>query len=91
MMLREMMKEYLDSLVDVSYEMDEDGFDVVIEDFNGFDEGWNEVMREYENPEAVAQFEQMLQNECLSAEGDYYRIYHFDGFDVQLGYASFDI
>jgi hypothetical protein len=33
----------------------------------------------------------MLESECVSQEGDFYVEYHFDGFIVEVGYASFDI
>ena len=65
--------------------------DVTLEDFEGFDEDWAEIDREYDNPEAVNAFLEMLEAECSSQEGDFYVTYHFKGFDVQLGYASFDI
>ena len=41
--------------------------------------------------EAVDAFLEMLDAQCVSHEGDYYVTYHFKGFDVQIGYASFDI
>jgi hypothetical protein len=76
----------------------QDAFDTVIfclyvelNDFEGFDEDWSEIYREYDNPEAVERFKKMLENECIFKEGDLYVVYHFKDFDVQLGYSSFDI
>ena len=60
-------------------------------DFIGFDEDWNEIYREYDHPEEVEEFEEMLERECLSQEGDFYTTYYFDGFSVTLGYSSYDI
>lgn len=96
MMSYEQMVEVLDSLgADVSYweEVDEGErcLDVTVQDFDGFDEDWSEVMREYDDPEAVERFLDMLESECVSQEGDFYVWYHFDGFTVQLGFGSFDI
>lgn len=93
MMTREMMMKVLEGLgSDVSlWDKEDYCLDVTLEDFEGFDEDWSEIDREYDNPEAVERFEEMLETECLSQEGDFYVVYHFEGFDVRLGYASFDI
>ena len=65
--------------------------DVTIQDFEGFDKNWREIDRDLDNPEALGAFLEMLEAECSSKEGDFYVTYHFDGFDVEIGYASFDI
>jgi hypothetical protein len=73
---------------------DEDGVEVSvgIRDFDGFDEDWDEVIRELDDEEAVDRFEKMLEQECVSHEGDEYVIYyHFEGFDVSVRYDSSDI
>ncbi len=64
---------------------------VTFEDFEGFDDDWSEIFRDYDNEDAVDAFCEMLHAECLSFEDDFYVLYHFDGFDVEIGYASFDI
>ena len=77
---------------DVSMYTDEDKIvHLTIDDFAGFDEHWNEIFRKYDNPKAVKALTIWLLENCLSWEDDYYIIYHFNGFDVQLGYTSFDI
>lgn len=93
MMTREMMVAAIEALgADASLWERSDGMlDVTLEDFEGFDEDWSEIDREYDDPEAVERFEEMLEAECLSHEGNFYVTYHFEGFDVQLGFASFDI
>lgn len=65
--------------------------DVTLQDFEGFDDDWEEIEREYDDEEAVNIFLKMLERECVSQEGDFYVTYHFDNFDVVIGYASFDI
>lgn len=60
-------------------------------DFDGFDENWEEIMRDYDNPNAVEAFEEMLRSEALSIDDDYYTTYHFNGFTVKVGYTSYDI
>lgn len=92
-MTREMMIAAIEALgADASlYEYSDGMLDVTLQDFEGFDDDWSEVDREFDDEEAVDAFLEMLEAECLSHEGDFYVIYHFEGFDVQLGYASFDI
>lgn len=60
-------------------------------DFGGFDAEWNEIDREYDNPEAVATLLAMLQNEAIEIATNLYTTYRLNGFSVQLGYESFDI
>ncbi len=93
MMSREMMLVAIEALGDDADLFDADDYclDVMLEDFAGFDDDGCEVMREYDDAEAVDAFLEMLEAECSSYEDDFYVVYHFEGFDVQLGYASFDV
>lgn len=93
MMSREMMLAAIEALgADADlFDAEDYCLDVTLEDFEGFDDDWSEVFRDYDDPEAVERFEEMLEAECSSQEGDFYVVYHFEGFDVRLGYASFDI
>jgi hypothetical protein len=63
---------------------------ITVDDFEGFDDDWSEVMRDYDE-EAVDGLIEWLEEHCVSEEGDLYSYYHFEKFDVQLGYTSFDI
>jgi hypothetical protein len=63
---------------------------ITVEDFEGFDDDWSEVMRDYDE-EAVDGLIEWLEEHCISEEGDLYSYYQFEEFDVQLGYTSFDI
>lgn len=94
MMSYEMMVAQLEALGhDVYFDFDEESreFDVVIQDWEGFDEDWSEVMRDFDDEDAVDAFEEMLEAEALSVEGDFYRYYDFGDFSVCLGFSSFDI
>jgi hypothetical protein len=93
MMTREMMLAVIEALGADASLWDEEAYclDVTLEDFEGFDENWSEIDREYDDEEAVDAFLEILETECLSSEGNFYVVYHFEGFDVRLGYASFDI
>ena len=92
-MTREMMVAAIEALgADASLCERSDGMlDVTLQDFEGFDDDWSEIDREFDDEEAVDAFLEMLEAECSSQKGDFYVVYHFEGFDVQLGYASFDI
>lgn len=92
MMTLEMMVEMLEALGnDVTFDVDGTNIDVTVEDFGGFDEDWSEIDREFDDEEAVDAFLETLTRECVSQEGDFYVVYHFEGFDLELGYGSFDI
>lgn len=66
-------------------------YQVTLQDFTGFDGEWNEVYREYSEPELVEQFSDMLEEECEEMECDYYEYYFFEDFSIFLDYASCDI
>ena len=94
-----MMKEIIAMLEkigdDVEYyvrELNEEKPELIItvEDFEGFDDDWSEIMRDYD-VEAVNGLIKWLEEHCISEDGDFYSYYHFEEFDVELGYASFDI
>ena len=63
---------------------------ITIDDFEGFDEDWSEIMREYDI-DAVHDLIDWLEEHCISEDGDFYSYYYFEEFDVQLGYSSYDI
>ena len=63
---------------------------ITVDDFEGFDEDWSEIMRDYDE-EAVDGLIEWLEEHCISEDGDFYSYYHFEEFDVELGYSSYDI
>lgn len=75
---------------DVSVWEYDDRISLTIEDFAGFDEDWCEQFRDYDE-DAVDALLEWLEEHALSMDGDYYTYYQFDGFEVQVGYASYDI
>lgn len=92
MMTTEMMKKAIEALgEDATTYTIGTTIHVTLEDFEGFSEDWDEIDREFDDEAAVDYFLEMLEDTCTSCEGDYYRTFHFEGFDVELGYASFDI
>ena len=93
MMTMEMMKEQLEALCkDISFweYNDENKLDVIVEDFEGFDEDWNEVYADI-NEDAVDKMIEWLETHCDSHEGNFYQYYTFGDLVVCLGWASYDI
>ena len=93
MMSREMVLELLasagdDLMVDTLSDGD---VEVVVQDFDGFDDDWSEIDRELDDPDLVDDLYDQLSAAALSASGDYYRYFDFGDFVVVWGYASFDI
>ena len=76
---------------DVDFFDNDDMIYLTLQDFEGFDDEWNEIMRNYDNPDAVDALLDWLDANCISKVEPFYTTYHFDGFNVLLGYASFDI
>lgn len=85
------MLNELEEVEDAYFHEYEGMYRVYLNDFDGFDNDWNEVDREYVKPQLVEYFENWLVENASSIEDGYYKVYHFDGFAVQLGYSSYDI
>ena len=91
-MTKEQIIEVMDSLgEDVTYFDCGDILHVTLEDFAGFDEDWNEIERDYDNPEAVDEFLAILEEYGRPYTSGLYPSYDFDGFKIELSWASFDI
>lgn len=66
-------------------------YDVTMCDFEGFDDEWCEVEREYTDEDMVDAFFEALEEQAVRTEGDYYTTYYFDGYAVRVGFESYDI
>ena len=64
---------------------------LTLEDFEGFDEHWHEIMREYDNEEAVNALLDWLETNCTEQREDFYIYYYFHDFQENVCYSSFDI
>lgn len=73
------------------YHWSDGGYELTLEDFEGFDKDWNEVMREYDNEEAIDILLDWLEDNCIDKTERLDIHYVFPDFQVTLGYASFDI
>lgn len=76
---------------DVTFSEDENVLDITFNDFDGFDEDWCEISREYNNPSMVDELLDFLEESCEEFVEDYYTTYIFNDCQVVVGYASFDI
>ena len=91
MMTLEMVMALVGTLGDdVTVDVRGDEVHVTVEDFEGFDDDYCEVDRDYDD-DAVDTVYEALSDACDSEEGDYYHYFQFDGFTVVWGYASMDI
>ena len=62
--------------------------DMTFEDFEGFDEDWSEIFRDYSDTALVEELEEFISE---VAEGDFYQTFEFDGVSYRVGYGSYDI
>ena len=88
----EMLTSMFDRIAaDSWYEVAGSRISLTINDFEGFDEDWCEVEREYEDAEAVREVLGWLVEHAEQVTGDLYRSYWFGNIEVEVGYTSFDI
>jgi hypothetical protein len=74
----------------VEYKVKGSEIKVVVLDFIGYNDEWGDVYNDYDE-DAVEEFEEWLEEHCVSCQCDYYQYYEFDGFNVEIGYSSMDI
>lgn len=89
-----MLKELGNDVMTADFYNKEQGLHTIhvdLNDFEGFDDDWCEVMRDYDDAQRVDSFIAWLDDNCIAQEGDYYVHYTFEGFVVVLGYTSYDI
>lgn len=78
--------------VDYSYSKSYNTLFIVINDFNGFDDNWDEVDRNYNKPELVDELIKFINtNTTLMNEHSLDEHYSFNGINIQLSYSSEDI
>ena len=92
MMTLEMITEKLDTIAQDSwYSVGNNAIILTINDFEGFDENWNEVDREFVDEDAVDEVLEWLEENADRVEGDFYQSYFFGDIEVCVEYTSFDI
>ena len=73
------------------YDVNGNHIDLTIEDFNGFDEDWCEMDREFVDADAVEEVLEWLEENADCVDGDFCRYYYFGDIVVEVDYTSFDI
>ena len=76
---------------DSDYDVSDNHIDLTIDDFEGFDDDWCEVDREFVDADAVEEVLEWLEENADCVDGDFYHYYHFGEIVVEVGYTSFDI
>ena len=76
---------------DSDYYVHGNNIDLTITDFEGFDDDWCEVDREFVDAETVEEVLDWLEENADSVDGDFYHYYHFGDIVVEVGYTSFGI
>ena len=91
MMTYEMVMELLQTLGDDIMVSERDG-DIIatVRDFEGCDDCGREYYRDYDEDAVDAIYDQ-LEEAALRVEGDFYRYFIFDGFEIVWGYESMDL
>ena len=88
----ELITAQLDRIsADSWYDVTDNHIDLTIDDFEGFDEDWDEVYREFVDEDSVNEVLKWLKENADYIDGDLYRYYHFGEIVVEVGYSSFDI
>lgn len=88
----EMITAQLDRIsADSWYDVHNNHIDLTINDFDGFDDDWSEVAREFVDEDAVDEVLEWLEENADCVDGNFYRYYHFGEIVVEVGYTSFDI
>jgi hypothetical protein len=64
---------------------------LIINDFEGFDDLWGEIDREFVDEDAVEAVLEWLEENADFVDGDFYHYYYFGNIVVKVGYTSFDI
>lgn len=76
---------------DVMFSVDGSTIHATLQDFEGFDEHWCEIEREYDDEDAVDAFIEWCEEHADTYTADMYSDFHFGEITLWLGYASADI
>ena len=75
---------------DADWSVNGNAFRVDLNDFDGFDDDWSEIDREYEDPDMVEALMEVL-DQANDSDGGFYETFFFDDCTLKLGYTSYDI
>lgn len=61
---------------------------LTFDDFEGFDDDWNEIEREYLNPAAVEKVFDYIEENANLISGGLYQQYQLDNYVIEIGFTS---
>ena len=76
---------------DSYYYVNNNHINLTVNEFEGFDENWNEVDREFVDEDTLDEVLDWLEENADCVDGDFYHYYYFGEIVITVGYASFDI
>ena len=88
--LMEMLKK-LEEVNDILLNTTNNKIEIDFNDFEGFNDEWEEIDRDYVNPELVDEVIAFLNNNCIAKNDNFYATYYFNNFEVMVGFTSYDI
>ena len=91
--MKELLKmlEESKNLGDVDYYTYENELNIDFNDFDGFDDEWNEVEREYTNENLVNKILNYIETNATLIKDSLYKTYQLDDKTIVIGYTSFDV
>ena len=91
--MKELLKmlEESKNLGDVDYYTYENELNIDFNDFDGFNDEWNEVEREYTNENLVNKILNYIETNATLIKDSLYQTYQLDDKTIVIGYTSFDI
>lgn len=91
--MKELLKmlEESKNLGDVDYYTYENELNIDFNDFDGFDDEWNEVEREYTNENLINKILNYIETNATLIKDSLYQTYQLDDKTIVIGYTSFDI
>lgn len=81
----------LDAYDFLSVDVWDDEVRVTVEDFDGFDDDWCEILVDYDDAALAALMDALAAAAVTSDPTDFYPSFDFDGFRVVFAWASYDI
>ena len=91
--MKELLKmlEESKNLGDVDYYTYENELNIDFNDFDGFNDEWNEVEREYTNENLVNKILNYIETNATLIKDSLYQTYQLDDKTIVIGYTSFDV
>lgn len=84
------MLEESQKLGDIEYYFNQNELNIDLNDFEGFDNDYNEIDRDFVNEDLVNQILDFIENNAILIEDNLYKTYQLNDNKIIIGCASFD-